>query len=310
MIEIKLTEEEYAFCEHSANLRSALIKPGDDPSLDLTTYPDERGNNNIMGQVAEYATLKLLQKRKIAFSGVCFTITFINKGKGVLPPLFDFLLPDGQSIDVKADRYDITRYGAVIPNEKLIDIHLADYTLWLEFNEKDTSRTVKFHGWNTREDLMPLRNEPDATTPGRHPMPKPCKRVPKKLWREMEGFLTSTASITATNKNRISIDRLPHPAGSSVNDFVLEEILDGGKDAQWSKPITKAFLESTTAVKITVDPYRLKNGKIALTVVCQHLMNPYITARAMTLLDGADSTRAFHLTIIEAMRQWLEQSEE
>ena len=96
-MDITLTDDEYNFCEHLANLRTRLQKSGNDPSLRYTTPALDRGANNIIGQVAEYAVLKYLYRENIPFSALCFAITYVSGSTGVLPPLADFILVDGKS---------------------------------------------------------------------------------------------------------------------------------------------------------------------------------------------------------------------
>ncbi len=167
---VGLDGEEIRHCEFTGNLRSELLRDGD-PSMAYTTYEDQRTDNNIMGQKAELAFLRVLQSERIPFSAICFTLTYVVDNTGVTASLQDFAMSSGATIDIKADRYPIDRYGAVVPNEKLLEPHIARVTIWAECPQD--SVVVTFHGWNNRAELEALLHEPDAVRPDGRSMPKP-----------------------------------------------------------------------------------------------------------------------------------------
>lgn len=199
---VTLNEQEMEYCKFTGELRYELQQNGD-PSMSYTTYAEMRSENNIIGQMAEFAFLRLLQMKQIPFSGVCFTITNIEQRRGVLPPLRDFVFEDGTTADIKTDRHPIERYGAVIPVEKLNDIHIADVTIWAQCIKGSPS--ITFHGWNSREEIAGLRNRPNATRPSGGSMPKPCKRMESHEWRTMESLLNQLSQLAST-ESKYTID--------------------------------------------------------------------------------------------------------
>lgn len=194
---IRLTEDELEFCKKFVALQNSLFSPNN-ISLQYTTYPDKRDDNNLIGLVSEFAFLKFLKHHQIPFIGSCFSLIY-NHNSNLLPPLADFISINGLTIDIKSDRYDISKLGAVVPNEKLNDVHIADLTFWLECNEKNLPQ-VRIHAWNNRQDLINLRNQPNAVMPNGNPMPKPCKRILRNQMRELDVFLQ-----TIQNKQRVGI---------------------------------------------------------------------------------------------------------
>ena len=180
---VELDDEEVRHCEFTGNLRSELLHDGD-PSMAYTTYEDQRADNNIMGQKTELAFLRVLQSERIPFSAICFTLTYVVNNTGVTAPLQDFAISSGATIDIKADRYPIARFGAVVPNEKLREPHIARVTVWAECPQD--SAVVTFHGWNNRAELEALLEEADAVRPDGLPMPKSCKRMTSDRWRTMD----------------------------------------------------------------------------------------------------------------------------
>ena len=193
---VKLNDEEIRHCELTGSFRSELLQDGD-PSMGYTTYEDQRAANNIIGQKAELAFLRVLQSERIAFSAICFTLTYLVDNRGVTAPLQDFIISSGATIDIKADRYPIDKYGAVVPNEKLLDTHIAQITIWAECSQD--SAVVTFHGWNNRDELKALLQEPNAVQPNGNPMPKPCKRMLSNKWRKMNDLITAIHRISPTD---------------------------------------------------------------------------------------------------------------
>lgn len=193
---VKLNDEEIRHCELTASIRSELLQDGD-PSMTYTTYEDQRAGNNIIGQKAELAFLRVLQSERIAFSAICFALTYVVDNTGVTAPLQDFIISSGATIDIKADRYPINRYGAIVPNEKLLDTHIAQITIWAECSQD--SAIVTFHGWNNRDELKALLQEPNAVQPDGSPMPKPCKRILSNKWRKMNDLITAIHRISPTD---------------------------------------------------------------------------------------------------------------
>ena len=193
---VKLNDEEIRHCELTASIRSGLLQDGD-PSMTYTTYEDQRTDNNIIGQKAELAFLRLLQSERIAFSAICFALTYVVDNTGVTAPLQDFIISNGATIDIKADRYAIDRLGAIVPNEKLLDTHIARITIWAECSQD--SAIVTFHGWNNRAELKALLQEPNAVKPDGSPMPKPCKRILSNKWRKMNDLITAIHEISPTD---------------------------------------------------------------------------------------------------------------
>ena len=302
---ITLNDDEYIFCKHLADLRTQLQNSGNDPSLRYTTPTLDRGANNIIGQVAEYAVLKYLYGENIPFSAVCFAITYVYGSTGVLPPLADFILVGGKSLDIKTDRYPIGRLGALIPVEKLKDIHLTDYTIWVEFNESNNNKTVKLHGWNTIDDIIGFRNLPDAVEPNGKAMKKPCKRIKSEHWREMSSF----AETIRTNldyrlpKYRISTDVVSFlpPTNEKMNqssEFLL------GQDNNWVSGVVSRYLNSERPIKLTIIPFK-NNKKNGISVTCELLDNGVFAAHAYTLLDGIHDARLFYSVITSAIENWL-----
>ena len=202
-VDVTLDDDELSYCVFAGNLRSELLLDGD-PSMAYTTYEEQRPDNNIMSQKAELAFLRVLQSEKIPFSALCFTLTYVVAGIGVTAPLQDFALANKHTIDIKSDRYDIQRLGAIVPNEKLLDSHIASVTVWAEC--KQDSRVVTFHGWNNRQKMESLRNQPDAVQPNGAPMPKPCKRVPREEWQPMGNLINAII-------NRVQPYHVPLSAG-------------------------------------------------------------------------------------------------
>lgn len=210
MIKINITDVEFKFCKYLAEIRTTLQNDGGDPSIGYTTYANKREENNLMGQVSEFAVLKFLSENKIAFSGTSFIITYFSNGNGVLPPLSDFVLFNGETIDIKSDRYNIGKLGAVVPTEKLSDIHIADYTFWLEYDENNDNQSVKIHGWNNKKELIDLLEDSDATRPDGSKMPKSCKRMSADSFRRIESFMGHVASLKSDGKYQIKAERVSH----------------------------------------------------------------------------------------------------
>lgn len=183
---IFLTEAELQFCKYFVLLQNSLFH-SDNISLQYTTYPEHREGNNLIGLVSEFAFLKFLKNHKIPFIGCCFSL-ISNHHSNILPPLADFIFVNGLTIDVKSDRYDIENLGAIVPNEKLNDVHIADLTFWLECNESNLQQ-VKIHAWSNRQDLISLRKQPNAVRPNGHLMPKACKRMLRNQMRELDLFI-------------------------------------------------------------------------------------------------------------------------
>lgn len=195
-VEVTLDDDELQHCEFTGNLRSELLQDGD-PSVKYTTHEDQRADNNIMGQKAELAFLRVLQSERIPFSAICFTLTYVVENVGVIAPLQDFALASGATIDIKSDRYQIQRLGAIVPNEKLQDPHIARITVWAECPQG--SSVVTFHGWNNRRDMEELRNQPNAVQPNNEPMPKPCKRVTSDQWQSMAQLIDAMRQDQPSN---------------------------------------------------------------------------------------------------------------
>lgn len=190
---ITLTNEEYNFCKNFVDFQNKLLT-ADNISLGYTTYRDKRQDNNLIGFISEFAFHKFLVSNNIPFIANCFAL-ISNANSNLLPPLADFITTNGLTIDVKSDRYDIEKLGAIVPNEKLIDVHLADLTFWLECNENNLLQ-VKLHGWNNRLDLINLRNQPNATRPNGQPMPKPCKRLLSNQINDLDIFIQGMKSLS------------------------------------------------------------------------------------------------------------------
>lgn len=302
---ITLNDDEYNFCKHLADLRTRLQNSGNDPSLCYTTPTLDRGANNIIGQVAEYAVLKYLYGENIPFSAVCFAITFVSGKIGVLPPLADFILVDGKSVDIKTDRYPIGRLGALLPVEKLNDIHLTDYTIWVEFNESNNNKTIKLHGWNTIDDIIGFRNLPDAVEPNGNAMKKRCKRIKPEYWREMSSFSKAMKLNFADNVSKYRISTDIASFSSPMNEKLLQssEFLKG-KDNNWISAIVSRYLNSERPIKLTIIPFK-NNKKSGISVTCELLDNSVFAAHAYTLIDGIRDTRLFYFVITSAIENWL-----
>lgn len=194
---IDLTEEELRFCQDFVALQNSLFNSSN-ISLRYTTYPEQRESNNLIGLISEFAFLKFLKDHQIPFIGSCFSLIY-NHNSNLLPPLADFITINGLTIDIKSDRYNISQLGAIVPNEKLNDVHIADLTFWLECSENNLQQ-VKIHAWSNKQDLINLINQPNAVMPNGKPMPKPCKRILRNQMRELDVFLQ-----TIQNKQQIGM---------------------------------------------------------------------------------------------------------
>jgi len=185
----KISPKTWALACQLAEYRTFLQEQGQDVSLSVTTYPKQRLANNIMGQAVELAFATWLRHNHISFMAPCFAITYRQGCGPVQPPSVDFVLPHNLKCDLKADRYDITQLGAILPVEKLTEKWSTDLVVWAELRETDAEHTVCLHGWNYHQDLQGLHQEPDATRPDGSPLPKRAKRVPLGLWRDMNELL-------------------------------------------------------------------------------------------------------------------------
>ena len=180
---IQLRADSSALSATIANVRHWLMKRSQDPSLQYTVYPPKRVLNNLVGAKCELAMAKYLGEQNVHYISSAFLLTF-----GLFPPLFDFFLASGETLDVKGDRWDIRRLGGILENYKIENERLNDYTVWAEARENSDS--VILHGYNTRGQIREIHEtRPDATTPSGERMPKPCKRLTIEDWHPL-GELT------------------------------------------------------------------------------------------------------------------------
>jgi hypothetical protein len=93
--------------------------------------------------------------------------------------------------------YDFLKFFTRHQNEKLLDTHIAQITIWAECSQD--SAVVTFHGWNNRDELKALLQEPNAVQPNGNPMPKPCKRMLSNKWRKMNDLITAIHRISPTD---------------------------------------------------------------------------------------------------------------
>lgn len=202
---IFLTDNELKFCKDFVALQNSLFH-AENVSLRYTTYPEQRESNNLIGLVSEFAFLKFLKNHQIPFIGCCFSL-ISNHYSNLLSPLADFVSVNGLTIDVKSDRYNIESLGAIVPEEKLNDVHIADLTFWLECKESDLKQ-VKIHAWSNRQDLINLREQPNAVRPNGNPMPKPCKRMLRDQMRELDLFIQAIHNTQSIGKYQIVPQRI------------------------------------------------------------------------------------------------------
>lgn len=253
----QLSPDELSFCKTFAEIRTKLQKQGD-PSLDYSTYPARRIKNNYIGQIAEQAVLKLLEQNNIPFSAICFTVTNMVERKGVLPPLADFIMVDGSTIDIKADSYDLYRYPPIIPNEKLNDVHIADYTIFVECRENSE---VVLYGWVDRNYLLWLRTQPNAVRPNNSPMPKPCKRVNINDLHDINA-LTEQLKTNARDSNNIGENQL-QPTVRPLN-----HLNDVHKFKEISDRLVSFLSENRGySISLDIEPTILDNKRFSSIVV-------------------------------------------
>ena len=297
MISISITNEEFAFCEALAKIRTGLQKDGD-PSIGYTTYADRRAQNNLMGQVSEFAVLKYLHDNKISFSGPCFAITYLVSGDGVLPPLADYILFNGQTIDIKSDRYPLDKYPPIIPTEKLNDLHVADYTFWLEYNETNDNRNVIIFGWNDKQEILGLLNAPDAVRPNGDPMPKPCKRVDPNSIRDISQFPKYASGLISSGRYQLAAEKIEH-FWSQGDD------LEFPNDNEWGKSVINQLLDHFTGIRLSIYPFN-NGGKRIISVACESINGSGNSSMINFYPDDSQNpTRKFYLTLTAVIERWL-----
>ncbi len=195
---IRLNAGDLALAKQLAAHRTKLQEHGNDVSLRATAHRQQRAANNFMGQITEMAFSAWLYEQDISFSARCFTITYRRQGSGVQPPFVDYLLPGNLKCDLKADRFDVCRIGGLLPVEKFLEKVRTDLVVWAECRE-GADGTVLLHGWNSWEDLVHLKDEPDAVQPNGRPLPKRAKRVPSSMWRDMRDLAQMLQALEPTN---------------------------------------------------------------------------------------------------------------
>ncbi|MFC0323227.1 hypothetical protein ACFFHT_06595 [Gallibacterium melopsittaci] len=176
-------------------------------------------------------------------------------------------------------------------------MHIADYTFWVEYNEKHNNKVI-IHGWSNKSDLINLIQEPNAVTPSGRPMPKPCKRLPYSKFRNIPSFLDEIKQARTTGIYQIEANKIFHNVD---NSDILENDSIGENYNNWVKEVIHRLLNSKSNIRITIF-----NTKNIISIMCENIETKQM-GKVISFIPSNNNyiAREFFINLVKSIENML-----